>query len=146
MHASSRSTRAATRSGSTTALDAPAVPWSRVRCGLDVSPRLAHDVVRAVRARAAGLLHTHMVHARRLRVARGATRLRLPFVSSRHNDDRYLLGPFRYVDRVLMRGVARLIAISDAVRQFLVRAGLPRVARHDDPLRPRRACPRRRRS
>jgi glycosyltransferase involved in cell wall biosynthesis len=54
-----------------------------------------------------------------------ATVLRLPFVSSRHNDDRYLLGPFRHVDRLLMRGVARLIAISDAVASFLVQAGFP---------------------
>ena len=51
--------------------------------------------------------------------------LRVPFVSSRHNDDRYLLGPFRYVDRAFMRRVRRLVAISDSVREFLVRAGLP---------------------
>jgi glycosyltransferase involved in cell wall biosynthesis len=50
--------------------------------------------------------------------------LRLPFVSTRHNDDRYLLGPFRYVDRMFMHGVRRIVAISDAVREFHVRAGL----------------------
>ena len=47
----------------------------------------------------------------------------MPFVSTRHNDDRYLLGPFRYVDRAFARRARRLIAISDAVRLFLERAG-----------------------
>ncbi|HVW88912.1 MAG TPA: glycosyltransferase, partial [Gaiellaceae bacterium] len=51
--------------------------------------------------------------------------LRTPFVSTRHNDDRYLLGPFRYVDRAFMHGVRRIVAISDAVREFHVAAGLP---------------------
>ena len=44
-------------------------------------------------------------------------------MSTRHNDDRYLLGPFRYVDRAFARPARRLIAISDAVRRFLERAG-----------------------
>jgi glycosyltransferase involved in cell wall biosynthesis len=58
----------------------------------------------------------------------GAAAARLtgvPFVSTRHNDDRYQLGPFRYVDRTFASGARRLIAISDAVRRFLVAAGLP---------------------
>ena len=50
---------------------------------------------------------------------------RVPLVSSRHNDDRYLLGPFRYVDRLFARRARRIIAISDAVRGFLERAGPP---------------------
>jgi glycosyltransferase involved in cell wall biosynthesis len=56
-------------------------------------------------------------------VAAHATRT--PFVSTRHNDDRYLLGPFRLVDRAFMHGVRRIVAISDAVREFHARAGLP---------------------
>ena len=52
----------------------------------------------AVRAERPDLLHTHMVHGD-VYGAIAANTLRLPFVSSRHNDDRYLLGPFRYVDR-----------------------------------------------
>jgi glycosyltransferase involved in cell wall biosynthesis len=51
--------------------------------------------------------------------------LRTPFVSTRHNDDRYLLGPFRFVDRAFMHGVSAVIAISDAVREFHIEAGLP---------------------
>ena len=100
------------------------VPFEHVRCTLDVNPRMARDVVRAVRRRRPDLLHTHLVHAD----IYGATAARLtgvPFVSTRHNDDRYLLGPFRYVDRTFASGARRLIAISDAVRQFLVAAGLP---------------------
>ena len=100
-------------------LDAPA---EHVRCGHDVSPRMAVDVMRAVRAARPDLLHTHLVHAD-VYGAFAAAVTRTPFVSTRHNDDRYLLGPFRYVDRTLARGAQRLVAISDAVRRFLIEAG-----------------------
>lgn len=98
------------------------VPHASVPCGLDASPRLARDVVRVVRAERPDLLHTHLVHAD----VYGSLASRVtgvPFVSTRHNDDRYLLGPFRYVDRAFARRARRLIAISDAVRDFLARAG-----------------------
>jgi len=106
------------------ALDERGVPWRRVDCGLDLSPRLARDVVRTVRDDAPDLLHTHMVHAD-VYGSIAAHALRLPFVSTRHNDDRYLLGPFRYVDRTFMHGVRSIVAISEAVRLFHIRAGLP---------------------
>jgi glycosyltransferase involved in cell wall biosynthesis len=103
-------------------LDARGVPHRSVRCGADVSPRMVRDVVRGVRAEAPDLVHTHLVHADVYGgIAAGA--LRIPSVSTRHNDDRYLLGPFRYVDRAFARPARRLIAISDAVRRFLERAG-----------------------
>lgn len=98
------------------------VPSRSVHCGLDVSPRLARDVVRAVNAERPALLHTHLVHAD-VYGAIAAAATGTPFVSTRHNDDRYLLGPFRYVDRAFARRARRLIAISDAVRVFLERAG-----------------------
>jgi glycosyltransferase involved in cell wall biosynthesis len=104
-------------------LDERGIPWRRVVCGLDLSPLLAGRVVRALRAERPDLVHTHMVHAD-VYGSFGAHTLRTPFVSTRHNDDRYLLGPFRYVDRALMHGVGRIVAISDAVRAFHVRAGL----------------------
>jgi len=107
------------------ALDEAAVPWSAVACRADVSPRLSARVMRAVAAERPDLLHGHMVHGD-IYSSIAAHLRRVPFVSSRHNDDRYLLGPFRYVDRAFMHGVSRLISISDAVREFLVRAGLPR--------------------
>ena len=103
-------------------LDELGVPSSRVRCGADVSPRMARDVIRAVRAERPDLLHTHLVHAD-VYGAIAARAARVPYVSTRHNDDRYLLGPFRYVDRAFARGARRLIAISEAVRAFLVAAG-----------------------
>ena len=100
------------------------VPVEHVRCTLDVNPLMARDVVRVVRDLHPDLLHTHLVHAD----VYGATAARLtrtPYVSTRHNDDRYQLGPFRYVDRAFASGASRLIAISDAVRLFLIGAGLP---------------------
>jgi glycosyltransferase involved in cell wall biosynthesis len=104
------------------ALDALGVPYRHVRCGPDVSPRMARDVIREVRAEQPDLLHTHLVHADAYGGV-AAKVLRLPAVSTRHNDDRYLLGPFRYVDRAFARVDYRLIAISDAVRRFLEAAG-----------------------
>ena len=106
------------------ALDDRSVPWRSVRCRSDVSPRLAASVIGAVRDEQPDLLHTHMVHAD-VYGSLAAHALRVPFVSTRHNDDRYLLGPFRFVDRVFMHGAGAVIAISDAVREFHLRAGLP---------------------
>jgi glycosyltransferase involved in cell wall biosynthesis len=103
-------------------LDELGVPHRSVRCGLDASPRLARDVIRAVRVEQPDLLHTHLVHGDVYGSIAGAV-TRTPFVSTRHNDDRYLLGPFRYVDRAFARNAKRIIAISDAVRVFLERAG-----------------------
>jgi glycosyltransferase involved in cell wall biosynthesis len=103
-------------------LEAAGVPHQSVRCGADVSPRMARDVIRAVQAERPDLVHTHLVHAD-VYGALAALATRTPYVSTRHNDDRYLLGPFRYVDLAVARKVRRLIAISDAVRVFLVKAG-----------------------
>jgi glycosyltransferase involved in cell wall biosynthesis len=105
-------------------LDRVGVPYRRLRCGPDLSPRMAHEVVAATREEAPDLLHTHLVHAD-VYGALAARRARVPLVSSRHNDDRYLLGPFRWVDRGFAREARRLIAISNAVRRFLIRAGHP---------------------
>ena len=59
-------------------------------------------MIRAVRAERPDLVHTHLVHADVYgSVAARAARSR--HVSTRHNDDRYLLGPFRYVDRAFAR-------------------------------------------
>ena len=106
------------------ALDEHRIPWESVPCGHDASPKLTADVVSAVRRQSPDLVHTHMVHAD-IHGSIAAHVLRIPFVSTRHNDDRYLLGPFRYVDRLAMHGVRRIVTISDAVRTFHIRAGLP---------------------
>jgi len=100
------------------------VPVEHVRCTHDVNPLMERDLFRVLRRLRPDLVHTHLVHAD----VYGATAARLtrtPYVSTRHNDDRYQLGPFRYVDRAFASGAGRLIAISDAVRRFLIAAGLP---------------------
>jgi glycosyltransferase involved in cell wall biosynthesis len=106
------------------ALDERGVPWRRVHTGADLSPALAVKLTRAVRAERPDLLHAHMVHAD-IYGSIAAHALRVPFLSTRHNDDRYLLGPFRYVDRTFMHGARSIVAISEAVREFHIRAGLP---------------------
>ena len=105
-------------------LDRLGVPHRQVVCGPDVSPRMARQVTAAVREEAPDLLHTHLVHAD-VYGAVAARRTGVPFVSSRHNDDRYLLGPFRVIDRRFASRALRLIAISNAVRRFLIEAGHP---------------------
>ena len=106
-------------------LEAAGVPARHVRCTLDVSPRMAAAVVRAVRAEAPDLLHTHLVHAD-VYGSMASRALGVPMVSTRHNDDRYLLGPFRFVDRAFARRARRVVAISNAVRRFLAEsAGFP---------------------
>ena len=121
------------------ALDRLGVPHRSVRCGPDVSPRLARDVIRAVRAERPDLVHTHLVHAD-VYGAVAARALGIPLVSTRHNDDRYLLGPFRYVDRAF--AAAGAPADRDLGRRPpLPRAGRPRPGEaRDDPLRARRAA------
>jgi glycosyltransferase involved in cell wall biosynthesis len=106
------------------ALDDAGVPHRSVRCTFDANPRMAAAVVSAVHAEQPDLVHTHLVHAD-IYGATAGTVLRIPVVSSRHNDDRYLLGPFRHVDRAFARPVRRFVAISDAVHRFLANAGLP---------------------
>jgi glycosyltransferase involved in cell wall biosynthesis len=100
------------------------VPVEHVRCTYDVNPLMERDLVRVLRRLQPDLVHTHLVHAD-VYGAAAARITRVPFVSTRHNDDRYQLGPFRYVDRAFAAGARRLIAISDAVRRFLITAGLP---------------------
>ncbi len=85
---------------------------------------MARDVTAAVREEAPDLLHTHLVHAD-VYGALASRSTGVPFVSSRHNDDRYLRGPFRFVDRAFARRAVKLIAISNAVRRFLIDAGHP---------------------
>jgi glycosyltransferase involved in cell wall biosynthesis len=106
-------------------LRAAGVPFQQVRCTTDLNPRMAAAVIQAVRGSRPDLLHTHLVHGD-IYGSIAARVAAVPFVSSRHNDDRYLLGPFRHVDRWFARPARRIIAISDAVRHFLEQAGLPR--------------------
>jgi glycosyltransferase involved in cell wall biosynthesis len=101
------------------ALDAAGVPYERLVCRRDLEPRL----VPALRRLDVDVLHTHLVHAD-LYGALGRGRARL--VSTKHNDDPFRAGTFRFVERVLAARTSRVIAITEALRQFCVeRVGLP---------------------
>jgi len=99
--------------------EALAVPFERIPAPRDLDPLLALRVRRA--ARAAELVHTHLVHAD-IYGAVGARRL----VSTKHNDDPFRAGAFRFVERMLARRASRIIAITEALARFQVeRVGLP---------------------
>ena len=95
----------------------------RLRCARDLDPALAWRVRRELRRLRPDVVHTHLVHGD-VYGALGAGRTAL--VSTKHNDDRFRLGPFRYVERALTRRAAKVIAITAALRRFCVDGvGLP---------------------
>ena len=99
--------------------EALAVPYKRLKAPRDLDPALAWRVRRA--ARRADLVHTHLVHAD-VYGAFGARRL----VSTKHNDDPFRTGAFRFVERALARRATRIIAITESLARFQVeRVGLP---------------------
>jgi glycosyltransferase involved in cell wall biosynthesis len=107
------------------ALEAAGVATARVACPRDLDPALLRRVVRALRELRPDLVHTHLVHAD-VYGGLAAARLGRPLVSTKHNDDRFRTGPFRFVDRALASRARRVIAISDALARFCVeRVGLP---------------------
>jgi glycosyltransferase involved in cell wall biosynthesis len=99
------------------------VPAVRLPAPRDLDPVLFARLRQALRSLAPDVVHTHLVHADvyGALTAGGAT-----LVSTKHNDDRFRLGPFRYLERTLTRRAARVIAITEALRRFTVdRVGLP---------------------
>jgi glycosyltransferase involved in cell wall biosynthesis len=101
------------------ALEAPAI---RLAAPRDLDPLLLARLARRLRA---DVVHTHLVHAdvygglaASLRGAR--------LVSTKHNDDRFRVGPFRHVERALARLADRVVAITDSLRRFTVeQVGIP---------------------
>jgi glycosyltransferase involved in cell wall biosynthesis len=99
--------------------EALSVPYERIAAPRDFDPRLVFAVRRATRN--ADLVHTHLVHAD----VYGALGAR-PLVSTKHNDDPFRAGAFRYVERALTRRAAKIIAITEALARFQVeRVRLP---------------------
>jgi glycosyltransferase involved in cell wall biosynthesis len=99
--------------------DALTVPYERLNAPRDLDPALALRVRRAVRR--ADLAHTHLVHAD-VYGAFGAHRL----VSTKHNDDPFRAGAFRFVERALAHRAQRIIAITESLARFTIdRVGLP---------------------
>ena len=97
------------------------VPYERIRAPRDVDPVLAARTWRAIRRARPDVVHTHLVHAD-LYGAFGQGRL----VATKHNDDPFRTGPYRFVERGLARRAARIVAITDALARFQVeRVGLP---------------------
>ena len=97
------------------------VPHERVLAPRDLDPALAARVFRAVRHARADVVHTHLVHAD-LYGGLGARRL----VSTKHNDDPFRTGAFRFVERALAARAARIIAITESLARFQIeRVGLP---------------------
>jgi glycosyltransferase involved in cell wall biosynthesis len=95
----------------------------RLACPRDLDPVLAWRLRREVTRLRPDVVHTHLVHAD-VYGALGAGRAAL--VSTKHNDDRFRQGPFRYVERLLVRRAQRVVAISESLRRFCVEAvGLP---------------------
>jgi glycosyltransferase involved in cell wall biosynthesis len=98
------------------------VPAVRIVSPRDFDPLL---LVRLARTLRADVVHTHLVHAD---VYGGlAARLRgTQLVSTKHNDDPFRVGPFRFVERSLSRLADRVITITDALHRFTVdRVGVP---------------------
>jgi glycosyltransferase involved in cell wall biosynthesis len=92
------------------------VPAVRIMSPRDFDPRL---LVRLARTLRADIVHTHLVHAD---VYGGlAARLRgTHLVSTKHNDDPFRVGPFRFVERGLSRLTDRIVTITDALHRFTV--------------------------
>jgi glycosyltransferase involved in cell wall biosynthesis len=98
------------------------VPAIRIPAPRDVDPLLLGRLVRALRA---DVVHTHLVHAD-LYGGVAATLRGTQLVTTKHNDDPFRLGPFRHVERGLCRLADRVVAITDALRDFTIeRVGVP---------------------
>jgi glycosyltransferase involved in cell wall biosynthesis len=97
-----------------------ALPFERLPCRWDFDSRLVRRLRHALAG--ADVVHTHLVHAD----LHGALAARAPLVSTKHNDDPFRLGTFRFVERLLTRRFRRVVAISESLARFTVdRVGLP---------------------
>jgi glycosyltransferase involved in cell wall biosynthesis len=98
------------------------VPSVRVSSPRDLDPLLLMRLVRELRA---DVVHTHLVHADVYGgVAAKVRGSRL--VSTKHNDDPFRRGPFRYLERGLARATDGLVAITESLRRFTIEeVGIP---------------------
>lgn len=101
------------------------VPYERIRSPRDLDLRVARALTRVVRRERPDIVHTHLVHADVYGTLAG-TLARTALVSTKHNDDPFRAGSFRYAERALALRARRLICITHALREFnLRRVGLP---------------------
>jgi glycosyltransferase involved in cell wall biosynthesis len=98
------------------------VPAMRIRAPRDLDPLLLTRLVRGLRA---DVVHTHLVHADVYGGLAAALR-GTPLVSTKHNDDPFRTGPYRYVERGLTHLARRVVTITEALRRFTIeQVGLP---------------------
>lgn len=96
----------------------------RLDCPRDVDPRLAVEVTRELRRLRPDVVHTHLVHGD-VYGALASVGAPWALVSTKHNDDRFRIGPFRFVERAVTARAQRVIAITHALARFSVeRAGV----------------------
>ena len=102
-----------------------AVPFVRLAAPRDLDAALAWRLARAVSRFRPDVVHTHLVHAD-VYGAAAALATGAALVSTKHNDDPFRTGPFRFVERAVTRRASRVIAITEALRRFAIqRVGLP---------------------
>ena len=112
------------------AWDADAVLRARRRAGATASvpPRRRPRARAPAEAHAAALepdvVHTHLVHAD-LYGALASVRAPWALVSTKHNDDPFRAGAFRFAERALTRRADRVVAITERPRRFCVEQGGP---------------------
>jgi glycosyltransferase involved in cell wall biosynthesis len=102
--------------------DALRVPAVRIRSPRDLDPLLLLRLVRTLRA---DVVHTHLVHAD-VYGGLAATLRRTQLVSTKHNDDPFRTGPFRFVERGLAKLADRVVTITESLRRFTIdQVGVP---------------------
>ena len=99
------------------ALEDAGIPFARVPSSHDLDPRLPFRIARAARRFRPELVHTHLVHAD-VHGAAASALLRAPLISTKHNDDPFRTGPFRFVERLLARRARRVVAITESLARF----------------------------
>jgi glycosyltransferase involved in cell wall biosynthesis len=105
--------------------DALGLPARRLRSPRDLDPTLPMRLRRTLEQLRPDVVHTHLVHAD-LYGALASTRASWRVVSTKHNDDPFRTGPFRFVERALTKRASRVIAITHALRRFCgEHVGLP---------------------
>jgi len=94
------------------------------RTGIPYRAASVPGLRRALSAFEPDLVHTHLVHADVFgALAAGTT----PLVTTKHNDDPFRTGPFRFVERAVTRRARAVICITEALARFQVEhVGLPR--------------------
>jgi glycosyltransferase involved in cell wall biosynthesis len=86
----------------------------------DASPRLVRRLVRALRSGRYDLVHAHLVHADWHLALAGLFASGVPLVTTKHNPDPFRARlAFRLAERAALRRYRAVIAISDALRDFL---------------------------